>query len=176
MALSRQKKEKILADLVAKMRDARGIVFARYSGVSVNNMNALRGKLRENNIEYKVSKKTLIRKAADQIGLKDIPKDILEGPIGVGMGMQDEVLAAKLLNDFAKQVNGIELMGGVLEGKFLDKKSVMNLANLPAKEILLAKLLGSMKAPVSGFYTVLYGVMRNFVGVLDAHRKKLEGK
>lgn len=172
MAISRQKKEAILNDLTFKMKDARSVVFARYAGVSVKLLSFLRRKLREEQVEFKVAKKTLIHKAAQQAFSHGISEEILQGQVALGLSSKDEVIAAKLFYDFSKKQKCFELVGGIIEGKLLNQQEIKEIALLPAKEQLLAKLIGTLQAPVYGFYRTLHGVPCGFVRVLNAYEEK----
>lgn len=174
MAITRQKKEEILADLKDKFKDAKSVIFSDYRGLSVSDMQKLRRALREKDVTYKIAKKTLVRLAAEDAGYKDIPAESMEGPVGVAFSYEDEVAAAKTLGDLGKEFESLKLLGGLMEGEILTLDKVTALSKMPSKEELLAKLVGSLKAPSSGLANVLGGAVRNFVYVLEAHRKNLE--
>jgi len=172
MAIKRSKKEEVLRELTDKFKEAKSIVFAKYSGVSVKNLSLLRSQLRAQEIEYKIAKKTLLKMAAKSAGLKMLPDEFLQGPVGVGFGYKDEIMPAKILHEFSKKNPGLELLCGIINGCGFDKSQIRELATLPPKEYLLAKLIGIMKGPVYGMYGVMHGVLRNFVGVFKAYHDK----
>ncbi len=166
MAISKAKKEQVLADLKVRVGAAKSMVFVKNIGLSVEEMMEIRGKLRENGSGFKIAKKTLIAIALKEHNFPEVDKAILDGPIGVAFG-EDEVSSAKILADFAKiHKEHIELMGGMLDGKVLSQADVIALSKIPSREELLAKLVGSMKSPISGFHGVLSGTIRGFVQVL----------
>jgi len=170
MAVSKQKKQEIVRDLQEKISRAKSVVFTKFFGVGANDINDLRGKIKDSDSEYVVAKKTLVDVAfADQKidGLK--VKDI-EGEVAVVFGYEDEVAPAKIIDEFKKSHESVELVGGVLENKFISAEQVQALAKLPSKLELYAKIVGSIKAPVSGFVNVLNGNLRGLVTVL----KKIE--
>lgn len=173
MAVTRQKKEEILADLKEKFEGAKSIIFSDYRGLSVHDIQKLRRALREKNVSYKVAKKTLIKLAAEDAGYKDIPAESMEGPVGVAFSYEDEVSAAKTLADLGKEFETLKLLGGLIEGEILSLDKVTALSQMPSKEELLSKLVGSLKAPSSGLANVLSGSIRNLVYVVEAHRQKL---
>ena len=142
MAVSKAKKVEDLAKLKDQFSRAKGVVFAKYSGMGVNDIQTLRRALRENNVDYKVAKKTLVTLAAKEHGI-ELPKDVMEGPIGVAFGYDDEIVAAQKMAEFAKKFEAIQLMGGVMEGRVIDAKMVNQLASIPSREVLLAKFMGS---------------------------------
>ncbi|KKT74066.1 MAG: 50S ribosomal protein L10 [Candidatus Peregrinibacteria bacterium GW2011_GWA2_44_7] len=102
MAVSKAKKVEDLAKLKDQFSRAKGVVFAKYSGMGVNDIQTLRRALRENNVDYKVAKKTLVTLAAKEHGI-ELPKDVMEGPIGVAFGYDDEIVAAQKMAEFAKK-------------------------------------------------------------------------
>jgi len=174
MPLTREQKAKLLKDLVDKFSTAKSVSFSEYRGLTVNEMQELRGKLREQGMEYKVSKKTLFRLACKEAGIKEIPNESLEGPVGATFSFEDEVAPFKVISTLSKQWKSLKLLGGIMEKAPISVKDAAELAKLPSKEELLAKLVGSMKAPISGFHGTLHGVLRKFVGTLDAVREQKE--
>jgi len=174
MAITKQKKEEIVAELQDLFSNAKSIVFSDYKGINVKDFGTLRGKLHENDVNFKVAKKTLIKIAAEKAGFKDLPKEFLEGQVGTAFGMGDEVAAAKTLYEFSKKHESIKLLGALMEGRNLSQEETLQLAKIPGKDELLAKLVGSMKSPISGFHGTLYALLRNFVGVVGAYKDKLE--
>ena len=171
MATSRQKKEEQLAELKDNFGAAKGIVFADLNGLSVEQSVALRRALTEKGVKTKMIKKTLIILAGKEHGY-EIPKALLDGQIAVAFSMDDEVAAAQELYKLGKENEKIKLVGGVFEGKVADKAMINALAQLPSREELLAKLVGSMKSPISGFHGVLHNTIRGFVQVCDQIAKK----
>jgi large subunit ribosomal protein L10 len=174
MAINKQKKEQVVAELQDLFTNAKSVVFSDYKGISVKDFGTLRGKLRENEVNFKVAKKTLIKIAAEKAGFKDLPEEVLEGQVGAAFGMSDEVAAAKTLFEFSKSNESIKLLGAIMEGRNLSQEETLELAKIPGKDELLAKLVGSMNAPISGFHGILSSLLRNFVGVVGAYKDKLE--
>lgn len=171
MAITRNQKDEILNELTDKFGRAKGVVFAEYRGLSVVDAQAMRRGLREKNIDYKVAKKTLIKIAAKAHGM-DIPDEILEGPIGVAFGYDDEIVAAQKVSEFAKKFEGVQMKGGVMEGKVITVKMVEQLASIPSRDVLLAKFMGSAMSPLNGFAGVLNNVLGSFVRVINAYKAK----
>lgn len=174
MAITKEKKQELLDELSGLFENAKSVVFSNYQGLGVKDFGDLRGKLRANDVTYKVAKKTLIKLAAEKAGFKDIPESVLEGQVGVAFGKSDEVAAAKTLFEFSKTNENIKLLGALMEGRALSKEETLALAKIPGKDELLAKLVGSMKSPISGFHGILYALLRNFVGVVSAYKEKVE--
>lgn len=173
MPVTRQKKEQVLAELIKSFEKAKTVVFSQYQGTNVKNMRELRRKLREGNVSFKVARKTLMTLAAKKVGFDEVPADFMKGPIGLAFGMGDAIAPAKIVNDFGKTVGTVKIVGAIFEGKLINAAEAKVIALLPSKEVLLAKLLGSMKAPISGFYSILHGLLRGFVYTLsEVQRKK----
>jgi len=172
MAVSKATKAEVLKELNDKFSKAKAVYFSGYRGMPVKKMVALRKKLHKSGVDYMIAKKTLYNLAAKNNNLPEIPSDITVGPVAAAFGYDDVVIPAKLLQEFTKEAEQLEILGGMVEGKYISKAEAKALALLPSKEQLLAKLVGSMKAPISGFHGVLAGVLRKFVYALAAVRDK----
>lgn len=157
MGKNRQIKEAKVLEIKEKMEKAQGIIFAKYQGLTVEEDTELRKKLRESGVEYKVYKNTLTTLAAKELGL-DAIETVLEGPVSVAFGYEDPTAPARILNDFAKEHKKLELKGGIVQGEIFDTAKVQQLATIPSREVLLAKLLGSFKAPVSNLAYLLNAI------------------
>jgi len=147
---NRQIKEVKVAEIKEKLEKANGAVFSNYQGLTVEEDTLLRKNLREAGIEYKVYKNTLTTLAAKELGLDSIAT-YLAGPISVALGYQDPTAPARVLNDFAKTHKKFELKAAIVEGAVYDTEKTLVLASIPPKDVLIAKLLGSLKAPLSKF-------------------------
>ena len=169
----RPEKAAKVAELKELLKAAKGIVFVNYSGLTVAEDTKLRSAMREAGVKYSVAKNTFIRIAAKEVGIEGL-EAILEHNTAVAVSNEDPVAVAKLLSDFAKDHKALELKGGILDGKLISVDEVKALAALPSREELLAKMLGSMQAPISGLANVLQGTIRNFVYVLEAVRQEKE--
>lgn len=144
------------------------MVFASTTNVGIGEIDKLRSECRGAQVQYLVAKKSLITRALADAGQSDVDVKGFTGTIAVALGMGDEVSPAKLLARFAKDHETFAILGGVLEGRSIAVSEVKSLAALPSREELLAKMVGSMNAPISGFVNTLAGVLRNMVGVLNA--------
>ncbi|HCW32134.1 MAG: 50S ribosomal protein L10, large subunit ribosomal protein L10 [Candidatus Peregrinibacteria bacterium GW2011_GWE2_39_6] len=171
MAITKAQKTDMLTELNDQFDRAKGIVFARYSGLSVMDAQDLRRSLKKANVDYKVAKKTLLKLAAKRKGI-DLTDEIIAGPIGVAFGFDDEIVAAQRIADFAKKFENFELMGGIVEGKIIDAATVKTLASIPSREVLLAKFMGSTLSPLNGFVSLLNNVVGSFVRVVNAYQEK----
>ncbi|RMG92922.1 MAG: 50S ribosomal protein L10 [Zetaproteobacteria bacterium] len=166
--MNRQDKQRIVEELHAAWSESSAGVVAQYRGLTVAEMGLLRRRLHEQNVSLQVVKNTLARRAAEGTGFK-AAEELFTGPVAIAYG-NDPVAMAKAIADFAKEHKALEIRGGVLDGKMMDAAGVISLAKLPPREVLLAKLLGSMQSPISGFVRVLAEVPASFVRTLAAIR------
>lgn len=173
MAKTRKEKEQHVKDLKQKFSDIRGAVLVDYRGLDVEQMTELRAKLQEEGIDFVVVKNTLAEIAAKEVGVEGL-EDYLTGPIGIAFGYDDPVLPAKILKDFSKENDDLEFRGGILQGSAIDEEKVKELASLPSREELLAQVVGTMQAPISGFVNAAQGTIRNFVYAVENYRKDRE--
>ena len=171
MPKTRQQKEQIVAGVADKFKKMKSAAFMSISGFTMNQADEFRAKAKEQGVEMFIAKKTLLALAAKEAGL-DIDPQEFNGSILTAISFEDEVSAAKLLNELSKANDAVVFEAGVLEGGGLTADEVTQLAQLPSKEELLAKLVGSLNAPVSGFVNVLAGNLRGLVTVLDAIKDK----
>nr|WP_320048464.1 50S ribosomal protein L10 [uncultured Desulfuromonas sp.] len=162
-------KVQLVEEFAAKLATAKAAFVADYRGLNVDQVNELRGKLRDAGVEYRVVKNTLLRLAAKGTDFECL-SEYLQGPTAIAIAQEDPVAPAKVLSDYAKDSKFFELKTAVLEGKILNEAEIKALAELPSREVLLAKMLGSINAPVSNFVGVLAAVPRSLVQVLGAIR------
>ncbi|WP_300384758.1 50S ribosomal protein L10 [Clostridium sp.] len=150
MNKNRQIKEAKVAEIREKLQQAKSIVLADYQGLTVEEDTQLRKELREAGVEYKVYKNNLVVLAAKELGIEGL-EEHLEGPVSIAFGYEDATAPARVLNNFAKDHNKIELKAGIVDGSLYNKVEIEKVATIPSKEVLIAKLLGSFKAPLSNF-------------------------
>lgn len=162
-----------VAELKDLLTSSKGVVLVDYCGLTVAEDTELRSKMREAGVKYMVAKNTFIRIAAQEAGIEGLDA-YLEHNTAVAFSAEDPVAPAKILNDFSKDHKALEIKAGVLDGKVIGLDEVKAVAELPSREELLAKLVGSMQAPISGLANVLQGTIRNFVYTLEAVRQKKE--
>ena len=170
MPKTKAQKQVIVSDLVEKLRRMKSAVFTSISGYTMPDADKLRAKGRKEGVDFVVAKKTLLTSALKEIGL-ELTKDQFEGSVLTSIGYEDEVAPAKLIAGLAKEKEAMKMLGGILEGKFVDAAAVKTLAKLPGKQELLAKMVGSLNAPLSGFVNVLAGNLRSLVYALNAIAK-----
>jgi len=172
MAITRQKKEEILQELVDKFGKSKSIVFADYRGLDVAGISRLRRKLNESDAEMKIAKKTLINLAAKESKIEIDPSSI-EGPVAATFSYEDPLSGIQALFKFSKENNNLKLLGGIIDGEPVSPEVIEKYAKLPSHEELLAKLVGSIKSPTSGFVGVLGGVLGGFVRAISAYKDTL---
>ena len=171
--MARPEKVAAVAEIKADIEASHAVFVTDYRGLKVSQLGELRDKLREVGTEYKVVKNTLTSLAADEVELEDF-KPLLVGPTAVAYAKEDAVANAKTLSEFAKESRILEIRGALLEGTVIGPEQIQELADLPSREVLLAKVVGGMQAPISGFVSVLHGTLRQFVYALDAVRQQKE--
>jgi len=166
MAISKQKKQEIVQNLSEKLKKSESIVFVNFHGLSVADSSVLRKKLREGKTGYTVAKKTLIKRALFDLGPKGEELK-LPGEVAVSYG-EDPLFPARELYLFSKgREETFKILGGILEKRYISKDEVISLATIPSREVLYARLLGGMNAPVSNFVFLLNNTVGSFVRVLD---------
>ncbi len=160
-------KREVIDSISGKMKSAKAMVFADYRGLTVEQDTELRSALRKAGVEYRVVKNTLTRFAAKENGLDGL-SSYLNGPTSMASSDTDPVAPAKVLNEYAKKFDKLELKVGVVEGRIIDVNGIKSLAELPPREVLIAKVLGGFNAPISGLVNVLNGNIRGLVVALNA--------
>jgi len=157
-----ENKKAIVEGLVERLQAAQSGVIADYRGLTVAQDTELRAKLREAGVEYTIVKNTLTYFAAKEVGLEEL-EPVLHGPTALATSDSDLVAPAKVLVEFAKKNEQLEIKGGFVEGKVISVDEVNVYASIPSKEVLISKMMGSLQAPVG-----------NLVRALDAIAKKME--
>ena len=147
-------KKPIVEEISANIADAQGIVLVNYSGLTVAQDTQLRKELREAGVVYKVYKNTMLHLAFDGTDFAQLDKD-LEGPTAIAFGIEDETAPARIINNFAKEAEALEIKSGVVDGEYYDAAGVKVLATIPSKDELISKLLGSLQSPITNFARVV---------------------
>lgn len=161
--ITKQKKKEIVEELIDKLSRQKTVVFSDFTGLNMNQLNELRKKLKKESIDYKVAKKTLIDLALQKSGFKDIKIKNLTGQISAAFGYQDELAPAKILYGFSKKNNALKILAGLVNGEFFGDEQMIGLAKMPSKQELLAKLVGSLKTPLTGLSNALGGNLRKLI-------------
>ena len=156
-----------VAELEEGFKSSPLVIAAEYRGLSVGEMHGMRRAVRESQAQFKIAKNTLARIAADNAGRPEL-KEIIDGPIGFLTTEGDPAAAAKVLVNYIDD-NSIEMtiVGGALDGEMLSPDRIKALAKLPSKEVLLAKMMGSMNSPITGLVMVMSGPVRALATVLQ---------
>ena len=172
-ARKEQKAEQV--ELIAdKLKRAKVAVLTDYRGLTVGQMQELRGKLRGGDVEYRVVKNTLARRAADAAGVPALQAE-LKGPLAIAFGYDDLGVPARLINEFVRATRlKLEVIGALVEGRVFSPEQVKQLADLPSRESLLAQLLGTLQSPVGQLVGIMQTPVQQLVGVLNAYKDKLE--
>jgi large subunit ribosomal protein L10 len=169
MPKNRQQKEAILAQSSDRFNRAQAVTFVKLSGVKVGEIEVIRDALYTHGLQLQMAKNSLIKRALADKQI-DVPAELLDQPLGMIFAYEDVVAGAKAVTPFVKEYAAFEILGGLLEDRFITIKQVEALANLPSREQLLGQLVGTIAAPLSGFVNVLQGNLRNLVNVVSAIR------
>ena len=172
MSLNLDEKKEVVADVSARVAKAQAIVIAEYRGLPVENVTQLRAQARASGVYLRVLKNTLARRAVQGTPFEKLA-DQMVGPLAYGIS-EDPVAAAKVLHTYAKTNDKLVIKGGAMPGQLMTAKEVGALATLPSRDELLAKLMGTMQAPVTKFVQTLNQVPGKFVRTLAAVRDQKE--
>ncbi len=172
MAITKSKKTEILAELESEFKNSKSAAFTTFAGTTVADIQKLRTQLREGDARMFVAKKTLIRLAAKNAGMKAIPDESMEGPIAIVFSHEDELAGFQILEKSKKEFETIDILGGFFDGEVLDKSKANQLAALPSKTELLGQIVGLLASPLRGFVGVGSQIVGGFVRVLDGVREK----
>ncbi|MBN2007646.1 MAG: 50S ribosomal protein L10 [Anaerolineae bacterium] len=175
MAISRARKDELVAEYKQQLAKCNGIMFADYNALPMAQIDSLRRKAREQNGQIFVVKNTLLSLVLKEAGLKP-PEDLLTGPTLAAFCYQDVTTVAKLFRDFAKEAEETRFVikGCMLEGHFLSSKQAMAVADLPSREVMLAQVLRTINAPASQVVGVVASGIRQVLNVVKAYVDKLE--
>lgn len=145
-----EKKQAIVDEIAGKLQNSPSTIIVDYRGLTVAQVTELRKQLRDAGVEFKVYKNSMTRRAAESASITGL-EEFLTGPNAIAFGSDDVVAPAKILNDFAKTNEALEIKAGVLEGNFVSAEEVKALAELPSREGLLSMVLSVLQAPVRNF-------------------------
>lgn len=174
MSLNLEEKKAVVAEVSKQVESAQALILAEYRGVGVAQLTDLRSKARESGVYLRVLKNTLVKRAVEGTPFSDLSGD-MTGPLIFGMS-DDPVAVAKVLNNFAKENDSFVVKSGALPNEIMDEAKIKALASLPSREELLAKLMGTMQAPVAKFVRTLNEVPSKFVRGLAAVRDQKEAQ
>lgn len=175
MALTREQKQKMLEGYAQRLSRAQVMIWANYAGLKVPQIADLRQQLRASGTEVLVVKNTLMRMALEQAKLPVSP-ELITGPCAVTFIYDNIATATKTVLDFARANEAaFKVVGGLVGGRLANVEELRSLTTLPSREVLLARVLGGLQAPIAGLVGTLSAVTRGLVNVLDARRRQLEG-
>ena len=170
--MATQKKVETVETLKRLLSESSALLLTDYRGLGVAEIGDLRRQLRTAGAEYHVTKNTLVRRAAEEVGIKTFD-GLLEGPTAIAFVREDPAKAAKVLSDFARTSRVMSIKGGWLGDRLISAEQVASLATLPPREELLGRLLGQMNAPIAGLVTVLSANISGLARVLQARADQL---
>lgn len=171
MALTREEKTQQIESLVENIDKSKAVIFTEYRGINMKDNQILRVKLRESGIDFKVIKATLLAIALKNKKI-NVPDDIMNKPLAIAFGYEDEVMPAKLVASSTKQIESLKILGGLINKEFFDASQIAKLAILPGREELYGKLVGTISGPMNGLVGVLNGNLRGLVSVLSQYQAK----
>lgn len=171
--MNRTQKEEMVASIRSAFEGAKSVILASHTGIDVNTVNELRAEFRANNVQYRVVKNTLAKLALQDSDL-DVLSELFSGPTAIAYSEEDAVSPAKVIKEFAKEHGEYEVRGGYLDGKVLDVDGVNQLAEMPTKDEMRAKVLSLFEAVPTKFVRTLNAAPSDFVGVLSARKRDLE--
>jgi large subunit ribosomal protein L10 len=175
MSKAKVRKAKVIDSLEKDFAKSTIGILTDYRGLTGPEMTALRRRLRDAKIEYKVVKNTMARFAGERVGVTEID-NLLKGPVAVALGTGDVAEPARVLTDYIRTTRSIlTIKGGFLGGKVLTPADITAITELPPRPVLIARVLGGMQAPITAFMYVLNASLQNFTGVLQARINQLEG-
>jgi len=158
MSKNLELKKQVVAEIKEKFEKAQSVVVVDYRGLKVEEADALRKAFREAGVDYKIYKNNLTKLAIEGTAFEAISKD-LTGPNAIAFGYGDPVTPAKIVKDFAKDHKNLEFKSGVIENKYCDLEAIKEIADIPSREVLIAKFLGSIKSPVSNLAYLLQAII-----------------
>lgn len=170
--MATEAKVSAIAEIKERLEQHSFVMLTKYSGIDSEQVTNLRRMLRDNNVEYKVYKNTLGKRALDELGLGELAQH-MDGPTAWAF-CDEPVGPTKVFKDFSKDVKCVEMTAGLLDGNIVNQAQLNELASLPSREQLIAQVVGVLAAPISGMLGVFNGVQREFVSVVDQVRKQKE--
>ncbi|MDY6907236.1 MAG: 50S ribosomal protein L10 [Chloroflexota bacterium] len=173
--MRKEKKEETVQQLAERLERCHIAIATDYRGLTVAQMAELRSRLRQQGVEYRVVKNTLTRFAAAAAEKEELTP-VLEGPVALAFGYDDVTVPARALLEYIQSTKStLQIKGGLLEQRALSAEEVRGLATLPPRDVLIARVMGTMQGPITGLVGALNGIIVGFVNVLNARREQLEG-
>jgi len=160
-------KVQILEDTSARIQDVQGFYLADFKGMTVEKLSLLRKRCREQKVQFRVIKNTLLKRAFNERGIKELDPHLV-GPTGLVFSPVNEMAPAKILSDFAKEFEKPRVKAAVVDGRLYDTKAIATLAKLPSREVLLSQLIGTFVAPMSSFLGAINALLATPANMADA--------
>jgi large subunit ribosomal protein L10 len=171
--MARPEKVEKVELLITKLKAARVAVLTDYRGLTVSQMHDLRTRLRTADVEYRVVKNTLARRAAVEAGHGEL-QESLKGPLAIAFGYGEIGAPARVLNEFVRSTRlRLDIVGGLVEGRVFGADQVRQLADLPSREVLLAQLLGTLQSPIAQLVATIQAPVQQLVGLLEAYKNNI---
>jgi len=165
--VSTPQKEAVLQDTQQRIQDVRGIYLADFSGMTVHSRSLLRKKCREQGVQFRVIKNTLLKRAFNARGIQELDEHLV-GPTGLVFSPTNEMAPAKILADFAKEFEKPRLKAAVVDGRLYDDKAIVRLAKLPSREVLLSQVIATFIAPMTTFLGAVNALLATPANMADA--------
>jgi large subunit ribosomal protein L10 len=170
--LNRREKGQVVSDLSERAKGFQAVVLTNYRGLSVEQLNQLRRRLRDEKISYHVVKNTLMKLASKGTDLEKL-RDYFDGPTAIAISYGDPTLLAKILAEFIKSQPALEIKVGLIQGKVTTPEEVKSLATMPSREVLMAQVLGVIQMPGSQLVGVIQSALQQVLGVIQARVDQL---
>ena len=174
MAIKRQEKEALIQQYVSAFKQSKAVFLSSYSGLTVQQMERVRRALAQEETELEVVRNTLLRRAAREVGLEEQLTRVLQGPTLAIFCKGDPTSPAKTLVALHRELEPLNVYGGLLGERVLSQADFELLASLPGRDVMLARVVGTLQAPIAGFVGVLSGVLRSLLYVLQARAQQLQ--
>jgi large subunit ribosomal protein L10 len=171
LAISKARKDELVAQYVELLNESRAVFITEYTGLNVKDINQLRQEIRKAEGAFHVTKNTLLRHALEKTN-RPVPEALLTGQVAAGFALNEAPTMAKTLTDFAKNQNKLVIKGAILGSDILTAEQVSDLAKLPSRDELRAQIIGMLSAPAQNLASVIAGGVRQVVNVIDAYAKK----
>lgn len=175
MKLTRTEKEQLVSDAVEHLDQSKAVILVNYQGLTVKDIQDLKKKLREKGIGFQIIKNTLFKIALKKKGVA-FDEKLLDQPVAAVWGLDDEVIPAKLTVEFGKTAKKMNIIGGIIDQSYTDESIIKQLAALPGRDELYARLIGSLNTPMYRLVNVLQGNLRSLVSILKQYGALQESK
>jgi large subunit ribosomal protein L10 len=173
LAISRERKNELVAQYTELLKQSQGIILADYRGLGVSDMDGIRRAMRPVGAKFQVVKNRLLLLALKEVGIS-VPEDWLVGPTAIGFCYEEVPPVAKILKETGKDLEALQIKGGLLGASVIAPEQVHAIADLPPREVLLAQVLGTINAPAARMAGIVAGGIRQVVNVLQAYVEKLQ--